>query len=223
MGFEENLSQCTPSTLNSPIHVSSLAAHARSQSQPLRSKPPASIRWNSSIQDAPLAKRSRAPSDPFLDTPALSHSYSSSPRSSAVPLSTSLSDTIEDPPSPITPPQEIDDIFNSRPATTYGTPEIDEEFMRTWVSPDLPNTEILQLLKVFPSFITRRATPRFPSDSSPHSHPLSDLEAGQQSPPETSEIQIGTGKMWLSTRMRTGGWEGNWWTKFKNWWHRLFC
>jgi hypothetical protein len=223
LGFEENPSQRTStSTFSSPIHASSLPAHARSQSQPLRSKPLAPSRWNSSTQDAPLAKRPRAPSDPFLDTPPLSHSYSSSPRSIAVPLSSSLSDTVEDPPSPTTPPQEIDDIFNPRPAATYGSAEIDEELMRIWVSPDLPNPEILQLLKVFPTFITRRATPRFPSES-PHSHPLSDLEAGQESSPGAGEIQIGTGKMWISTQPRVEGWEGNWWTKIKNWWHRLFC
>ena len=223
MGFEENPSQRTStSTLSSPVHVSSLPAHARSQSQPLRSKPLAPTRWNPSTQDALLAKRPRAPSDPFLDTPRLSHSYSSSPRSIAVPLSSSHSDTIEDPPSPITPPQEIDDIFNPRPAAAYGSLEIDEEFMRIWVSPDLSNPEILQLLKVFPAFITRRATPRFPSESS-HSHTPPDLEAGQESSPRAGEIQIGTGKMWISARLRAEGWEENWWTKFKNWWRRLFC
>ena len=223
MGFEETPSQrVSTSTLSPPIHVSSLPAHTRSQSQPLRSKPPAPTHLNPSTQDAPLAKRPRAPSDPFLDTPPLSRSYSSSPRSIAVPLSSSVSDTIEDPPSPITPPQEIDDIFNPQAAAAYGSPEIDEELMRIWVSPDLPNLEILQLLKVFPAFVTRRATPRFPSDSS-HSHPLPDLEAGQDSSPGAGEIQIGTGKMWISTRLRTEGWEGNWWTKFKNWWRRLFC
>ncbi|KAI9442496.1 hypothetical protein H4582DRAFT_2110039 [Lactarius indigo] len=201
LGFEENPSQRTStSALSSPVHVSSLQAHARSQSQPLQSKPLTPLRWNNPTPDAPLAKRPRAPSDPFLDTPTLSHSYSSSPRSSA----------------------EIDDIFNPRPAATYGSPEIDEDLMRIWVFPDLPNPEILQLLKAFPAFVTRRATPRFPSGSS-HSHPPPDLEAGQESSAGAGEIEIGTGKMWISTRLRTEGWEGNWWTKFKNWWHRLFC
>jgi hypothetical protein len=223
LGFEENPSQRTSiSTLSPPRRLSYLSVHSRSQSQPLQSKPFTPTRRNPSTQEASLAKRPRAPSDPFLDTPTLSHSYSSSPRSSAVPLSTSLSDTIDEPPSPITPPQEIDDIFNPRPATSYGSLEIDEEVMRIWVSPDLSNPEILQLLKVFPTFITRRATPRFPSNSSP-SHTQPDIEAGQESAPEAGEIQIGTGKMWISTRVRADGWDGNWWTKFKNWWHRLFC
>jgi hypothetical protein len=108
-------------------------------------------------------------------------------------------------------------------AATYGSSEIDEELMRIWVSPDLPNLEILQLIKVFPAFITRRATPRFPSESSHSHHSLPDLEAGQESSPRAGEIQIGTGKMWISTQPRAEGWDGNWWTKFKNWWHRLFC
>jgi len=222
LGFEENPSQrASISTLSPPIHVSSLSVHARSQSQPLQSKPLAPMHRNPNptMQNASLAKRPRAPSDPFLDTPTLSHSYSSSPRSSALPLSASLSDTIEDPPSPITPPPDIDDIFNPRPAASYGSLEIDEEFMRIWVSPDLTNPEILQFLKVFPSFITRRATPRFPSDSLPQA----DLETGQESSARAGEIEIGTGKMWISTRPRAEGWDGNWWTKFKNWWHRLFC
>ncbi|KAI0305451.1 hypothetical protein B0F90DRAFT_1666348 [Multifurca ochricompacta] len=222
LGFEESPSKRTStSTLGSPIHNTSSPAHTRSRSQPLRLKLPVPTHRNLSTQEGPLAKRPRAPSDPFLDTPALSHSYSSSPLSSAVPLSASLSDTIEDPPSPITPPQEIEDIFNPRPTATYGPQEMDEESMRTWTSPDLTNPEILQLLKVFPTFITSRATPRFPKSASPNLRPSPDLEAGQES--SAAEIRIGTGKMWVSTRPRANGWEGNWWTKFKNWWHQLFC
>jgi hypothetical protein len=90
--------------------------------------------------------------------------------------------------------------------------------MRTWTSPDLTNPEILQLLKVFPTFITRRATPRFPNNT-PDSG-AADLEAGQES---TGEIRIGTGQMWVSGQLRPDGWEGSWWTRFKKWWHRLFC
>jgi hypothetical protein len=90
--------------------------------------------------------------------------------------------------------------------------------MRTWTSPDLTNPEILQLLKVFPTFITRRATPRFPNNT-PDSR-AADLEAGQES---TGEIRIGTGQMWVSGQLRPDGWEGSWWTRFKKWWHRLFC
>ena len=172
-------------------------------------------------QDSSLAKRPRAPSDPFLDTPALSRSYSPSPRSSSIPLSTSFSDTIEDSSSPSTPPpQELEDILNPRSAATYGSQDLDEEYMRTWTSPDLTNPEILQLLKVFPTFITRRATPRF-SDNVPDSRPT-DLEAGQGLA-SVGEIRIGTGRMWVGEQLRIRGWEGSWWTKFKNWWHQLFC
>jgi hypothetical protein len=171
-------------------------------------------------QDSHLAKRPRAPSDPFLDTPAFSRSYSPSPRSSSIPLSTSLSDTIEDSSSPSTPPQELEDIFNPRPTVSYGSQDIDEEYMRTWTSPDLTNPEFLQLLKVFPTFITRRATPRFP-DNTPDSRPT-DLEAGQE-PLAAAEIRIGTGRLWVSEQLRTRGWEGSWWTKLKDWWRQVFC
>jgi hypothetical protein len=94
--------------------------------------------------------------------------------------------------------------------------------MRTWVSPDLTNPEIFQLLKVFPTFITRRSTPRFP-EKTPGSRPPPDLEAGQELSAAVGEIRIGTGRMWVSAQPRTEGWEGSWWTKVKNWWHRLFC
>jgi len=223
MGFDECLSARTStSTLSSPIRpLPAPAAHARSQSQPLRSKPPIPARRNLAAQDSPLAKRPRAPSDPFLDTPAISsRSYSPSPRSISIPLSASLSDTI-DSSSPSTPHQDLEDIFNPRPAATYGSQEIDEEYMRTWTSPDLTNPEILQLLKVFPTFITRRATPRFPNNA-PDSR-AADLEAGQDSLGAAGEIRIGTGRMWVSEQLRSSGWEGSWWTRFKNWWHQLFC
>ena len=200
----------------------SASAHVRSQSQPLRSKPSVPTRLNPAVQDSSLAKRPRAPSDPFLDTPALSQSYSSSPRSNTIPLSTSLTDTIEDSSSPSTPPQELEDIFNPRPAPTYGPEDIEEEYMRIWTSPDLTNPEICQLLKLFPAFITRRATPRFPDNAS-NLRPPPDLEAGQEPSSLVGEIRIGTGKMWVSVRPRTQGWEGGWWTKVKSWWHRLFC
>jgi len=222
LGFDESPSARTStSTPSSPIRLfPASAVHARSQSQPLRSKPPIPARRNLAAQDSPLAKRPRAPSDPFLDTPAISRSYSPSPRSSSIPLSASVSDTIEDSSSPITPPQDLEDMFN--PAATYGSQEIDEEYMRTWTSPDLTNPEILQLLKVFPTFITRRATPRFP-DNTPDSR-AADLEAGQESSLAAGgEIRIGTGQMWVSDQLRSDGWEGSWWTRFKNWWHQLFC
>jgi hypothetical protein len=226
LGFDEHPSTRTPiSTLSSSAHAFSAPSHARSQSQPLRSKPSVPTRLNPAVQFSPLAKRPRAPSDPFLDTPAppLSHSYSSSPLSSSIPLSASLSDTVEDSSSPSTPPQEVDDFFNPRPAATYGSSlEIEEEYMRTWTSPDLTNPEIFQLLKVFPTFITRRSTPRFPEKTT-GSRPPPDLEAGQELSAAAGEIRIGTGRMWVGAQPRTEGWEGSWWTKFKNWWHRLFC
>ncbi|KAI9511175.1 hypothetical protein F5148DRAFT_1325492 [Russula earlei] len=220
LGFDESSSTYTsPSSLTSPVHSLFAQPHSRSLSQPLRSKPSLPTRLNPAAHDSLLVKRPRAPSDPFLDTPAPSRSYSSSTRSNSILLSTSLSDTIEDSSSPSTPPHELEDIFNPRPAVTYASQDIDEEYLRTWTSPDLTNPEIFQLLKVFPTFITRRATPRFP-DGAPDSPPQSDLEAGQE---PSAAIRIGTGRMWVSARPRSEGWEGGWWTKFKNWWHQLFC
>jgi hypothetical protein len=94
--------------------------------------------------------------------------------------------------------------------------------MRIWTSPDLSNPELLQLLKVFPTFITRRATPRFP-DSASNSRPPPDIEIGPELSSPVGEIRIGTGRMWVSGQSRSEGWKESWWTKFKNWWHQLFC
>ena len=105
---------------------------------------------------------------------------------------------------------------------TYASPDIEEEYMRTWTAPNLTNPEILQLLKLFPTFITRRATPRFPESMSDSRSP-SDLEAGREYPAAVGEIRVGTGRMWVSALSRTEGWEGSWWTKFKNWWQQVFC
>jgi hypothetical protein len=116
----------------------------------------------------------------------------------------------------------LEDIFNPRPVPTYGSQDVDEEVMRIWTSPDLSNPEIFQLLELFPTFITRRATPRFP-DRTSNLRPPPDLEVGQEPSAPVGKIRIGTGMMWVSALPRTEGWEGSWWTKFKNWWHRLFC
>jgi len=99
------------------------------------------------------------------------------------------------------------------------TPDLDEseEYLRIWTSPDLPNPEILELLKIFPAFISRRALPRFPAPSSRHP----DLEEGEGG--EGTRINFGTGSMWVSSKLRTDGWNGGWWSRFVLWWRRLFC
>ena len=200
--------------------------HSRPQSQSLSTDPPAPPRPNvPSLAAPPHAKRPRAPSDPFLDTPPLSHSYTSSSTQSfsgntAVPLSASVSDTAVEPPSPVTPPAEIDDVFSAVAATQdYQYCETDEAYLRIWTSPNLPNLEILELLRVFPTFVSRRTFPRF--QVSPHRP--NDLEEGIDDDDQKEEIRVGTGRMWVSTQERSPGWEGGWWTQFKLWVRRLFC
>ncbi|KAI0048264.1 hypothetical protein FA95DRAFT_1491123 [Auriscalpium vulgare] len=221
LGFEEAPSKRTStSTVGSPTYTSTSPMHARSQSQPLRSKPPVPARRQHAPADVPSqAKRPRAPSDPFLDTPGLSHSYSSSPQS-AVHLSTSPSNATDGPPSPRTP-SENEDLFNPRqrqpapPPIEYSLNESEEAYLRTWTSPNLPDPEILELLKVFPAFITRRTVPRFAQSAK--------ARGDEEMLPVEDELRFGTGKMWRSGLQRSGDRAGGWWVRFKLWWKRLFC
>jgi hypothetical protein len=91
--------------------------------------------------------------------------------------------------------------------------------MRTWTSPDLANPEILELLKLFPAFVSRRTLPRFPT---PQPGRAADIEEGEDDNMEGKQIRFGTGSMWISVRQRSDGWEGNWWVRFVLWWKRVF-
>ena len=117
------------------------------------------------------------------------------------------------------------------PITSYGDNPIpitqddityddaDEQYLRVWTSPDLANPEILQLVKLFPAFLSRRPFPRFPVPNSRHV----DIEEGEDDGHEGRQIQFGTGSMWISSKQRSDAWEGNWWTRFVIWWKRIFC
>lgn len=99
--------------------------------------------------------------------------------------------------------------------------EVDDDVhLRIWTTPDLLNSEYLSLLTVFPSFVTRRALPRFHVASHPR---VADLEEGEEVRGEGKEIQFGTGMIWVSARRRGEGYKGGWWTRFVLWWRRLFC
>ncbi|KAL7281721.1 hypothetical protein ACG7TL_005039 [Trametes sanguinea] len=220
LGFEETTSlsrspstnstaQYTPFTPLSPIH-------SRSQSQPLPSDSSAPPRTTKTppISSRTQTRRPRAPSDPFLDTPALSTSYSSANTG----LSTSSSSAVDEPITPTTPNTELDDLF-ARPPPEREFCESD--YMRTWTAPDLTNPEFLSLLTLFPPFISRNTLPRFPVTSL--SRRPADIEEGEALDTDRQEIKVGTGTMWLGTKRRTDGWQGNWWTRFKLWLARMFC
>ncbi|KAK7005726.1 hypothetical protein R3P38DRAFT_3039243 [Favolaschia claudopus] len=200
--------------------------HSRSKSQPISSQP------DPSPSRASKPKRIRAPSDPFLDTPALSSSLSSSPSSNTSALL--ATPTNDDVPLPTSPPSKSDpnllsNATSSTSAASYTQDpfEEDEEYLRIWTSPDLPNPEYIDLLKLFPSFITRRAVPRFPL--SPGDTPPKDVEEGLRGAAEGDgdgdgrTLRFGTGSMWVSGVPRSEGWEGGWWDRFRLWWRRVFC
>lgn len=140
------------------------------------------------------SNRARAPSDPFLDTPLSRSAGTSSPS--------------DDPPTSVSAC-----IDNGQPLAE----DPDEQVLRIWTSPDLTDPEYLDLLKAFPSFITRQTLPRFPTATKE-----TDLEeAGFQ--PGSNQIRFGTGSMWISSKPRRPGWKGGWWTRFIMWLRRTFC
>jgi len=95
----------------------------------------------------------------------------------------------------------------------------EEQYLRVWTSPDLTNPELAQLIKLFPTFITRRPLPRFPVPSPRHL----DIEEGEDDGAEGRTIRFGTGTIWVSSKQRCQGWEGGWWERLMIWWRRIFC
>lgn len=184
--------------------------HSRSQSQPLSSdsKLPPSTSINQ-------AKRARAPSDPFLDTPTLSRSAATT--SSHLSSAATAVGSPEEPPTPTT--ALGDDVTTPLQFESADDNEGEGEYMRVWTSPDLTVPEILLLLNLFPSFVSRRTLPRFEVTAA--SRPT-DVEEGDDSS-ERQRIRFGTGSMWVSSKQRSDGWEGSWWTRFVLWLKRLFC
>lgn len=203
LAFEEITTSRTSSAPSGEDQPETNIIHARSQSSPFLPERKSRHTIHS--------KRARAPSDPFLDTPMLSRSVGSS---SSNMTSLLASENSEEPLSPVS-------AFADEPTTRLEPPsdESEEEYMRIWTSPDLTNPEFLNLVKVFPSHITRRALPYF-SITLPKSP--SDLEAGLDDAAESRQVRCGTGTLRVSAMQRSDGWEGRWWTRFVLWWRRLF-
>ena len=77
-------------------------------------------------------------------------------------------------------------------------------------------------MKVFPAFVVQNPLPRFPvsAENEGETEPqMDDVEQGV----ERQEIRVGTGTMWLGGRVRSGGYRGGWWTRFKAWLRTIFC
>ncbi|KXN91024.1 hypothetical protein AN958_03091 [Leucoagaricus sp. SymC.cos] len=158
---------------------------SRSQSQALSSnaKPPPIP------PSVGCSKRARAPSDPFLDTPTPSRSVATS--SSNLPAATTGIRPSEEPATPatafgddVTIPLQFEDHED----------EVERDYMRMWTSPDLTDPEILQLLNLFPSFVSRRALPRFPVTNTPRSR---DIEYGEDTD-ESNRVRFGTGSILIA-------------------------
>lgn len=158
-------------------------------------------------------KRPRAPSDPFSDNSTLDPAAYTRPSGRISPAPYAVSDGGEG------APDDGELLLTPRfQQTTFD--DSDKDYLRVWTAPDLSNPEFASLLKVFPTFITRRPLPRFPP-SDPHRQP--DIEEGDNERGEGKEIQFGTGSMWVSSKQRSDGFEGGWWTRFVLWLRRLFC
>ncbi|KIM74344.1 hypothetical protein PILCRDRAFT_707498 [Piloderma croceum F 1598] len=219
LAFEEfSSTKTTPISTTSTTFPTLTPAHARATSQPLLSSSSKPSRIASTLH----ANRPRAPSDPFIDNPSpVTPSRPSGQTSQATGSTLAPAESIEEPPSPIMGPAGDEDELLATPRTNAPFDDSDGEYMRTWTSPDLPNPEFISLLKAFPIFITRRPLPRFPVASYPRRSP--DIEEGEDDQVEGKEIRFGTGSMWVSSKQRSDGFEGGWWTRFVLWWRRLFC
>ncbi|KDR75189.1 hypothetical protein GALMADRAFT_122854 [Galerina marginata CBS 339.88] len=210
LAFEETPSLKISGTSYGHRKDSSLPAiHSRAQSQPLPS--------HQKVEVTPTVqpKRSRAPSDPFLDAPHSRSLGTSSHSPNTESLLAFTGTDGEESPSPVAP-------YGDTPShhLNEGTyDDADEQYLRVWTSPDLANPEILQLLELFPSFVSRRPLPRFPLPQSRHV----DIEEGEDEGLEGRQIHFGTGSMWVSSKQRSDAWEGGWWTRFIMWWRRIFC
>jgi len=192
LAFEEIPSSKKASKVNG-FYPETGPIHLRSQSQPLSSDQKA-VKINSSVQP----KRARAPSDPFLDTPhsaGFASPQASDAATALLGVGAEEHSAVED--------SNLDD---------------DEDYMRIWTSPDISNPELLELLKLFPSFVSRRPLPRFPR-SDPR-HP--DIEEGEEEGSEGKRVHFGTGSMWVSSKPRDTDWNGGWWIRFTLWLRRLF-
>ncbi|KAG6880211.1 hypothetical protein C0992_003875 [Termitomyces sp. T32_za158] len=192
LAFEE-----IPSSKSSPNIVGSfpdsVVVHSRSQTPSDRK--PAKI---SSISSTVQQKRARAPSDPFLDTPAFSRSVASASSHSSAGTTRPLLDGS-------TP----DGLFSYEDNVTSVTKDDDfsggdEDYMRIWTSADLTNPELLELLGLFPAFVSRRPLPRFSRPNLRHH----DIEEGEDEDSEGKRIQFGTGTIWISSKPRNDCWKG---------------
>jgi hypothetical protein len=217
LGFEETPSKRVSVTGHSQPFSTFSQPHSRTQSQPLPSEHPRPR------AAPPIIRRARAPSDPFLDTPALSHSIPTSSSQSSGNTIALLSSTLEgdEPPSPISLAPDGDNYIGSSARSSRNKSfedDAEEAALRTWTSPNLSNPELHTLLSVFPAFVTRRTLPRFPVPA----RRQQDVEEIEEERGEGKEIQFGTGTMWVSSKLRTDGWSGSWWSRFVMWWRQTF-
>ena len=178
----------------------------------------------------PHSNRGRAPSDPFLDSntaSSLTIHASKSSLSEGMGAVRGTEGGLKGP----TPPSnsQINSLLlqsANGDHTPSLIPEANEQtdFHRVWTLPDLSNPEFLTLISSFPSFLTRRALPRFPVDSGRRnsSNRNSDVESGGNLPDDREVLRIGTGSLWIGAQLRTGAWQGSWWERFIAWWRRLF-
>lgn len=223
----------------------------------LSKPPPSSTRLRqmspstSSYSTPTLSTRTRTTSDPFID-PSRSHGsalgFNPSPSdltnhsdpmeaSASTPLSASTSSyTARGRPHAR---QQNLDFKNS--ISTSGQPQY-----RVWTFPYIiTNPEIQQLIKLFPTFITKRAMSRFPvgpsASSSTANLSKSKSKANDTTPRELEEgvgfgstregelapgeIKVGTGKMRLNMggdAKRVDGWRGSFWERVCEWFRNIF-
>lgn len=226
LGFEERTTIRLSSSRFSDDTITQ--QHSRSHSEPSTSLlTPTTSQKSTRAGKKSHSNRSRAPSDPFLDTspaPSVSpHSFGSSVETNGI---SGVSGGVCAPP---TGAQIEELLARTAGSSRMYTPSLASEAfdgrsqLRIWSTPPLSNPEFISLLSLYPSFLTRRALPRFPSISKAKSkHAILDPEVSvSQNSELREEVRVGTGVLWVGTRERSGPWKGSWWERLKAWLRRL--
>lgn len=182
----------------------------------------------SNSYSSPIAMaRDRTSSDPFID-PSRSQGSTLVAMGSSPPDHATLAESDQPPWTPT----------RGRPRTRQHAIDLQNTFsephFRVWSFPYfISNPELQQLSALFPSFITKRAIPRFLVGSSLSSSPRTnstprELEEGiigaatREASIGPSEIRVGTGKMRLGEQRRQEGWRGSFWERMRQWFRNLF-
>lgn len=166
------------------------------------------------------AKRSRAPSDPFIDTPQSPRTVLASQKAlvATQPPVTAAALSSEELLAPLVSQSDVQRTVTIKEYKLDSNSQ--DNFIRVWTAPSIPNPELLSLIALFPSFVSLRPLPRF---SPPGRSRPADLEQGEELNQGRGEVRYGTGLLRLGPLQRADGWQGSLWERFLTWFKQILC